>query len=159
MLEFSSLDKSQTLHNLIPCCMTCLANRWTSADAPIQFHRTCLIWARTSTGVPYAFPSLSRWARVDSDGRVTNGTKLVSSSTFVVVSLSRLKIHLANLFGYNKVTLDERVRWSEARMADIMDSASLPETGARWWLTAEKPVTEANSKFPLISSGIMRMYV
>ena len=37
-----------------------------------------------------------------------------------------LKIHLANLFGYDKANFDERVNWVEEHLPDIYDSAENP---------------------------------
>lgn len=50
-----------------------------------------------------------------------------------------LAIHLANLFGIDKVSFDDRVRWVEEHDAVILDSAENPLDGARFWSTAEKP--------------------
>jgi DNA-directed RNA polymerase len=44
-----------------------------------------------------------------------------------------LKIHLSNLFGNNKISLEERVDWADMHMDDIRDSAFSPIDGARWW--------------------------
>lgn len=37
-----------------------------------------------------------------------------------------LKIHLANLYGYDKASFDERVQWVMDRLDDIRDSADHP---------------------------------
>ncbi|KAF9006988.1 DNA/RNA polymerase [Cyathus striatus] len=50
-----------------------------------------------------------------------------------------LKIHLANLYGYDKATFDERVDWVMERLDDIYDSASNPLEGRRWWTKAGDP--------------------
>lgn len=50
-----------------------------------------------------------------------------------------LKIHLANMYGHNKQSLDERVYWAENHIADIYDSAENPLRGRRWWLKADDP--------------------
>lgn len=67
-----------------------------------------------------------------------------------------LKIHLANLFGYDKANFDERVGWVEEHLPDIYDSAEKPlevsfwlsdfltrpkniAQGRRWWLKADDP--------------------
>lgn len=50
-----------------------------------------------------------------------------------------LKIHLCNLFGNNKIPLEERVKWTEDHISDIHDSAINPIHGSRWWATAEEP--------------------
>lgn len=50
-----------------------------------------------------------------------------------------LTIHLANLFGIDKVSFEERITWVEANEAAILDSASNPLDGQRFWTTADKP--------------------
>ncbi|KAG6896061.1 hypothetical protein C0992_010594 [Termitomyces sp. T32_za158] len=50
-----------------------------------------------------------------------------------------LKIHLANLYGYDKASFDERVEWVHSRLEDIHDSAENPLAGKRWWLGADDP--------------------
>ena len=50
-----------------------------------------------------------------------------------------LKVHLCNLFGNNKMSFDDRVRFTEQHIDDIRDSAYKPLAGARWWATAEEP--------------------
>lgn len=50
-----------------------------------------------------------------------------------------LKIHLANVYGYDKASFEDRVAFVEDHRADIFDSANEPLTGSRWWLTAEDP--------------------
>ena len=37
-----------------------------------------------------------------------------------------LKIHLANLYGYDKASFSERERWTMDHMDDIVDSATQP---------------------------------
>ncbi|KAI0111392.1 DNA/RNA polymerase [Daldinia grandis] len=48
-----------------------------------------------------------------------------------------LKIHLANVFGYDKASLKEREAFVADHLADIYDSVANPLTGDRWWLQAE----------------------
>ncbi|KAI1823883.1 DNA-directed RNA polymerase [Xylaria intraflava] len=50
-----------------------------------------------------------------------------------------LKVHLANVFGYDKASLDERETFATDHVKDIYDSATNPLTGQRWWLEAEDP--------------------
>ncbi|KAI4231164.1 MAG: hypothetical protein LQ349_005783, partial [Xanthoria aureola] len=50
-----------------------------------------------------------------------------------------LKIHLANVFGYDKASFEERLAFAEDHRGDIFDSASNPLKGRRWWLQAEDP--------------------
>ena len=50
-----------------------------------------------------------------------------------------LKIHLANVFGYDKASLKERRDFAMDHLTDIYDSATDPLKGSRWWLKAEDP--------------------
>ncbi|KAK0319962.1 DNA-directed RNA polymerase [Friedmanniomyces endolithicus] len=48
-----------------------------------------------------------------------------------------LKIHLATAAGYDKASLEERVRFTDDNIEDIWDSVRNPLDGKRWWLKAE----------------------
>ena len=48
-----------------------------------------------------------------------------------------LKAHIASLCGVNKVSFDDRVKYTEAHIDDIIDSAENPLDGNRWWLEAD----------------------
>ncbi|TFK81972.1 DNA/RNA polymerase [Polyporus arcularius HHB13444] len=50
-----------------------------------------------------------------------------------------LKIHLANLYGYDKASFDERVQFVHDHLEDIIDSAEHPLDGKRWWTKADDP--------------------
>jgi len=50
-----------------------------------------------------------------------------------------LKVHLANVYGYDKQSLAERAQFAEDHVAEIYDSATNPIDGKRWWLTSEDP--------------------
>lgn len=50
-----------------------------------------------------------------------------------------LKIHLANVYGLDKASFDDREAFANERVADIVDSASNPLNGRKWWLEAEEP--------------------
>lgn len=56
-----------------------------------------------------------------------------------VSGMKWLRIHLANVFGYDKASLSEREEFAIEHMTDIYDSASKPLEGNRWWLKAEDP--------------------
>jgi DNA-directed RNA polymerase, mitochondrial len=56
-----------------------------------------------------------------------------------VAGLKWLKIHLANVFGFDKASLTEREEFADKHITDIYDSATNPLKGARWWLKAEDP--------------------
>lgn len=55
------------------------------------------------------------------------------------IGLKWLKIHLANVFGYDKASLQEREEFATEHMADIYDSATNPLNGKKWWLKADDP--------------------
>jgi DNA-directed RNA polymerase len=50
-----------------------------------------------------------------------------------------LKVHLANLWGNNKITFMDRVKWVDSHMNSIIDSATNPLSGEMWWVKAESP--------------------
>lgn len=53
--------------------------------------------------------------------------------------LKWLRVHLANVFGFDKASLKEREAFTDENIANIYDSASKPLDGSRWWLNAEDP--------------------
>ena len=55
------------------------------------------------------------------------------------VGLKWLKIHLANVFGYDKASLQEREDFATEHITDIYDSATNPIAGEKWWLKADDP--------------------
>ncbi|KAL6866723.1 hypothetical protein J3F83DRAFT_740929 [Trichoderma novae-zelandiae] len=50
-----------------------------------------------------------------------------------------LKIHLANVYGLDKASFDEREAFADDNVANIIDSATNPLNGNRWWLKGEDP--------------------
>lgn len=50
-----------------------------------------------------------------------------------------LKVHLANVYGYDKASLKDREIFAMENLPNIFDSAENPLGGQRWWLTAEDP--------------------
>jgi len=50
-----------------------------------------------------------------------------------------LKIHLANVYGYDKASLQEREDFVNEHLDDVLDSANNGLHGRRWWLNAEDP--------------------
>ncbi|KAH8107638.1 DNA/RNA polymerase [Cristinia sonorae] len=50
-----------------------------------------------------------------------------------------LKVHLANVYGYDKGSFDERAQFTEEHLADVYDSAERPLEGNRWWAKADDP--------------------
>lgn len=50
-----------------------------------------------------------------------------------------LKVHLANVCGYDKASLTDRAQYADDHVADIRDSVQNPLDGRKWWLEAEDP--------------------
>ncbi|KAF8421296.1 hypothetical protein EV426DRAFT_637859 [Tirmania nivea] len=50
-----------------------------------------------------------------------------------------LKIHLSNLYGFDKASFEERAKFTDDHIDDIRDSVEHPLRGKRWWLDAEDP--------------------
>ena len=50
-----------------------------------------------------------------------------------------LRIHAANTFGEDKCSFDDRVKWVERHLNDIIDSATDPLDGSRFWQQADDP--------------------
>lgn len=63
-----------------------------------------------------------------------------------------LKVHLANLFGYNKVSLRQRAEWIDKQWSLIQDTAADPLDGKRWWATAEEPFQALATCLELIAA-------
>lgn len=53
--------------------------------------------------------------------------------------LDWLKIHMANLYGHDKIPFESRKAFTEGELDNIIDSARNPLNGNRWWLKAENP--------------------
>ncbi|KAF2143873.1 uncharacterized protein K452DRAFT_224185 [Aplosporella prunicola CBS 121167] len=53
--------------------------------------------------------------------------------------LGWLKIHLSNVYGFDKASLRDREQFAVDHLDDIYDSCNNPLGGKRWWLTAEDP--------------------
>lgn len=65
--------------------------------------------------------------------RFANGKELGT------VGLQWLKVHLANLYGFDKASFHEREQFAMNNLHEIFDSATNPLTGRRWWIKAEDP--------------------
>ncbi|KAK2465507.1 hypothetical protein APHAL10511_002399 [Amanita phalloides] len=50
-----------------------------------------------------------------------------------------LKIHLANLYGFDKANFNERVAFVDEHLEDIYESATKPLEDRRWWAKADDP--------------------
>jgi DNA-directed RNA polymerase len=55
------------------------------------------------------------------------------------VGLQWLKIHLANLYGFDKASLQKREQFAMDNIDEVYDSATNPLSGNRWWANAEDP--------------------
>ncbi|CCK70571.1 DNA-directed RNA polymerase KNAG_0E03120 [Huiozyma naganishii CBS 8797] len=55
------------------------------------------------------------------------------------LGLKWLKVHLSNLYGVDKVSLDDRVAFIESQLDEVKDSAEDPLNGRGWWKKADKP--------------------
>jgi len=53
--------------------------------------------------------------------------------------LKWLKIHIANLYGFDKAAFEGRVNWVDDHVDQIRETATNPLGGSRWWLTAGDP--------------------
>lgn len=53
--------------------------------------------------------------------------------------LKWIKIHLSNVFGYDKASLKDRENFPMEHLSDVIDSVNYPLDGRRWWLSAEDP--------------------
>lgn len=76
--------------------------------------------------------------------------------------LSWIKIHLANLFGINKITFQDRIKWTDSNMENIIDSVKNPLDGKKWWNTAESPyqaLATCHEIVAAIESGTPETYV
>ncbi len=50
-----------------------------------------------------------------------------------------LLVHIANLFGHDKIPFRDRVEWTQAQHDKLMDSAFSPLDGEKFWTTADEP--------------------
>ena len=50
-----------------------------------------------------------------------------------------LMVHIANCYGYDKVSFDDRVKWVKEHEKEIIDSAENPLDGQRFWVDADSP--------------------
>ena len=50
-----------------------------------------------------------------------------------------LKIHIANLFGKDKVSFEDRVKWTNDHLDELLDSAAMPLDGRMLWIDADSP--------------------
>jgi DNA-directed RNA polymerase len=65
--------------------------------------------------------------------------KFANAKELGTVGLQWLKIHLANLYGFDKASLREREQFAMDNLGNVYDSAANPLEGERWWTKAEDP--------------------
>lgn len=65
--------------------------------------------------------------------------KFAKGKELGVNGLRWLKIHIANVYGFDKASFDEREAFATDNLANIVESATNPLKGSRWWLKAEDP--------------------
>ncbi|KAF2024568.1 DNA/RNA polymerase [Setomelanomma holmii] len=65
--------------------------------------------------------------------------KFAQGKELGTVGLQWLKIHLANLYGFDKASLKDREQFAMDNLSEIYDSATNPLDGRRWWSKAEDP--------------------
>ncbi|KAB5539490.1 hypothetical protein GE09DRAFT_1139012 [Coniochaeta sp. 2T2.1] len=53
--------------------------------------------------------------------------------------LKWLRVHLSNVYGFDKASLTDRENFASENMDNIIDSVNNPLNGRRWWLQAEDP--------------------
>ena len=53
--------------------------------------------------------------------------------------LKWMKVHLANLFGNNKIPHSERIQWTDDHIEQVREAVAAPLDGTRWWADADEP--------------------
>lgn len=65
--------------------------------------------------------------------------KFADAKPLGAVGLRWLRIHLANVFGYDKASFAEREQFAIEHERELRDSATNALNGERWWLQADDP--------------------
>tara|TARA_R110002167_G_C12706946_1_gene654996 strand:- start:31270 stop:33651 length:2382 start_codon:yes stop_codon:yes gene_type:complete len=65
-----------------------------------------------------------------------------------------LFIHISNLFGVDKVSLEDRIAWTEQNMEKLLDSGMNPLDGDRFWAEADSPFNALAACFELVGYSI-----
>lgn len=66
--------------------------------------------------------------------------------------LNWVKIHLANMFGEDKVSNAERIKFVDDHWSEIVDSADRPLDGKKWWTNGDKPFQTLAACFEVVSA-------
>jgi len=61
-----------------------------------------------------------------------------------------LKVHIANCFGVDKVSFEDRVAWTDSNLDALLDSAIDPLGGDRFWMNADDPIQVLAACFELL---------
>lgn len=106
------------------------------AEKFVEFDKIYLPWSLDWRGRAYPIPNYVT-PQADDTGKAllmfAEGKPLGETGAYW------LAVHIANLFGYDKVSFDDRVAWVEENAELILDSALRPLEGERFWATADKP--------------------
>jgi DNA-directed RNA polymerase len=96
-------------------------------------------------GRVYPMPATAIHPQADDGGKAllefAHGLPLGTSGAYW------LAVHIANLFGVDKVSFKERVEWTYAHSRQLIDSALAPLDGEKFWLTADSPWMALASAF------------
>eukprot|EP01133_Synstelium_polycarpum_P018059 gene18059-21571_t len=65
--------------------------------------------------------------------------KFAESKPLGARGLDWLRVQVANLFGVDKISFEDRINFTNEHMEQITDSAINPLDGKRWWLKADYP--------------------
>jgi DNA-directed RNA polymerase len=66
--------------------------------------------------------------------------------------LDWVKIHLANMFGEDKVSNADRVKFVDSHWDEIVDSADHPLDGNKWWTKGDKPFQTLAACFDVVAA-------
>lgn len=64
-----------------------------------------------------------------------------------------LKVHLANLFGFNKMPHDKRVEFVNENMDKVLESVRRPLDGDMWWASADDPFQALSTCFEIVAAS------
>jgi DNA-directed RNA polymerase len=65
-----------------------------------------------------------------------------------------LQVHVANCFGVDKVSFEERVAWTNSNLEALLDSAIDPLGGSRFWMKADDPWQALAACFELLGYAV-----
>jgi DNA-directed RNA polymerase len=65
-----------------------------------------------------------------------------------------LRVHVANCFGVDKVSFEDRVAWADSNMEALLDSAIDPIGGSRFWMKADDPWQALAACFELLGYAV-----